>query len=109
MWLDPREKREITVVVKVTAANFHGEFSKPFKLKKCVLEKNVFDLIVRSDGKPIVNPLRANAPGSPMKPTNIRIVLLIDCDNVRCNAIEGVLAELAKHGTINVGHAHRDW
>lgn len=44
-----------------------------------------------------------------MKPTNIRIALLIDCDNVSCNAIEGVLAELAKHGTVNVRHAHGDW
>lgn len=44
-----------------------------------------------------------------MKPTNIRIALLIDCDNVSSNSIEGVLAELAKHGTVNVRHAHGDW
>ncbi len=44
-----------------------------------------------------------------MNPTNIRIALLIDCDNVSCNAIEGVLAELAKHGVVNVRHAHGDW
>jgi uncharacterized protein (TIGR00288 family) len=38
-----------------------------------------------------------------------RIALLIDCDNVSHNAIEGVLAELAKYGTVNVRHAHGDW
>jgi len=34
---------------------------------------------------------------------------LIDCDNVSHTAIEGVLEELAKHGTVNVRHAHGDW
>lgn len=38
-----------------------------------------------------------------------RIALLIDCDNVTHNAIEGVLEELATHGTVNVRHAHGDW
>lgn len=38
-----------------------------------------------------------------------RIALLIDCDNVSHNSIEGVLAELAKYGTVNVRHAHGDW
>lgn len=38
-----------------------------------------------------------------------RIALLIDCDNVRPAAIEGVLEELAKYGTVNVRHAHGDW
>jgi uncharacterized protein (TIGR00288 family) len=38
-----------------------------------------------------------------------RIALLIDCDNVSHTAIEGVLEELAKHGTVNVRHAHGDW
>ncbi len=38
-----------------------------------------------------------------------RIALLIDCDNVSPAAIEGVLEELAKHGTVNVRHAHGDW
>lgn len=44
-----------------------------------------------------------------MKPTDMRIALLIDCDNVSSHAVEGVLAELAKHGTVNVRHAHGDW
>ncbi len=39
----------------------------------------------------------------------LRIALLIDCDNVSHNAIEGVLEELAKYGTVNVRHAHGDW
>jgi uncharacterized protein (TIGR00288 family) len=38
-----------------------------------------------------------------------RIALLIDCDNSRYNAIEGVLEELSKIGVINVRHAHGDW
>ncbi len=38
-----------------------------------------------------------------------RIALLIDCDNVSHTAIEGVLEELAKSGTVNVRHAHGDW
>ena len=41
--------------------------------------------------------------------TNTRIALLIDCDNVSPNSIEGVLEELAKYGTVNVRHAHGDW
>lgn len=42
-------------------------------------------------------------------PESRRIALLIDCDNVSYNAIEGVLAELAKYGMANVRHAHGDW
>lgn len=38
-----------------------------------------------------------------------RIALLIDCDNVSSNSIEGVLEELAKYGMVNVRHAHGDW
>ena len=39
----------------------------------------------------------------------MRIALLIDCDNVSHNSIEGVLEELAKYGMVNVRHAHGDW
>ena len=42
-------------------------------------------------------------------PERKRIALLIDCDNVSHNSIEGVLEELAKYGTVNVRHAHGDW
>ncbi|MFC1578953.1 NYN domain-containing protein [Pseudomonadota bacterium] len=42
-------------------------------------------------------------------PETKKIALLIDCDNVSHTAIEGVLEELAKHGTVNVRHAHGDW
>ena len=38
-----------------------------------------------------------------------KIALLIDCDNVSQNSIEGVLEELAKYGMVNVRHAHGDW
>jgi len=38
-----------------------------------------------------------------------RIALLIDCDNVSHNSVEGVLDELAKNGMVNVRHAHGDW
>ena len=42
-------------------------------------------------------------------PERKRIALLIDCDNVSHNSIEGVLEELAKYGMVNVRHAHGDW
>lgn len=42
-------------------------------------------------------------------PERKRIALLIDCDNVSHNSIEGVLEELAKHGMVNIRHAHGDW
>ena len=42
-------------------------------------------------------------------PVQQRIALLIDCDNVSHNSIEGVLDELAKYGIVNVRHAHGDW
>ncbi len=42
-------------------------------------------------------------------PERKRIALLIDCDNVRPDAIEGVLDELANYGMVNVRHAHGDW
>lgn len=38
-----------------------------------------------------------------------RVALLIDCDNVSHEAIEGVLEELAKYGTVNVRHAFGNW
>src|SRR5690606_41222986 len=42
-------------------------------------------------------------------PEHKKIALLIDCDNVSHNSIEGVLQELAKYGMVNVRHAHGDW
>ncbi|MEE8057592.1 MAG: NYN domain-containing protein [Pseudomonadales bacterium] len=42
-------------------------------------------------------------------PERKRIALLIDCDNVSHNSIEGVLEELSKLGMVNVRHAHGDW
>jgi uncharacterized protein (TIGR00288 family) len=41
--------------------------------------------------------------------TNYKIALLIDCDNVSYQSIEGVLQELAKFGAVNVRHAHGNW
>lgn len=38
-----------------------------------------------------------------------KIALLIDCDNVSHNAIDGVLNELAKYGVINIRHAYGNW
>jgi uncharacterized protein (TIGR00288 family) len=43
-----------------------------------------------------------------MKNSN-KIALLIDCDNVSHESIEGVLEELAKYGTVNIRHAHGNW
>lgn len=42
-------------------------------------------------------------------PDQQKIALLIDCDNVSHNSIEGVLEELSKLGMVNVRHAHGDW
>jgi len=42
-------------------------------------------------------------------PEKLRIGLLIDCDNVSHNCIEGVLEELSNYGVVNVRHAHGDW
>lgn len=42
-------------------------------------------------------------------PEQVRIALLIDCDNVSHNSVEGVLEELSKLGMVNVRHAHGDW
>lgn len=41
--------------------------------------------------------------------TNYKIALLIDCDNVSHQGIEGVLQQLAKYGAVNVRHAHGNW
>ena len=38
-----------------------------------------------------------------------RIALLIDCDNVSHQSIEGVIEELSKLGMVNVRHAHGNW
>lgn len=50
-WLDPHQEREVVVIVKITAANLHGEISKPFKLSKSVLTSRVFDLVDTKSGK----------------------------------------------------------
>jgi len=38
-----------------------------------------------------------------------RIALLIDCDNVSHNSIDGVLNELANYGIVNIRKAYGDW
>lgn len=45
VWLDPHQEREIVIIVKITAANLHGEFCTPFKLGKSVLPCRAFDLV----------------------------------------------------------------
>lgn len=51
VWLDPHEEREIVIIVKVTAANLHGETSKPFKFDKSVICSHAFDLVDRNNGR----------------------------------------------------------
>ncbi len=41
--------------------------------------------------------------------TEKKIALLIDCDNVSHNAIDGVLNELAKYGIVNIRKAYGNW
>ncbi|NOQ45231.1 MAG: NYN domain-containing protein [Desulfobulbaceae bacterium] len=38
-----------------------------------------------------------------------KIALLIDCDNVSHNSIEGVIDELSKYGKVNIRHAYGNW
>lgn len=40
---------------------------------------------------------------------DIHIALLIDCENARPGAIEGILGELAEQGTINIRRAYGNW
>lgn len=40
---------------------------------------------------------------------DVYIALLIDCENSRPGAIEGILGELAEHGTINIRRAYANW
>lgn len=44
-----------------------------------------------------------------MKRDEISIALLIDCDNISHNAIEGVIDELSKYGVINIKNAYGNW
>jgi uncharacterized protein (TIGR00288 family) len=39
----------------------------------------------------------------------MNIALLIDCENAKASAIDGILSELAEKGTINIRRAYGDW
>lgn len=51
VWLDPHQEREVVFIVKITAANLHGEISTPFKLSKSVLTSRACDLLDLKSGK----------------------------------------------------------
>lgn len=38
-----------------------------------------------------------------------KIALLIDCENVGCKSIDGVIDELSKHGKVNIRNAYGNW
>jgi len=42
-------------------------------------------------------------------PQENKIALLIDCDNVSHQSIEGVIDELSKYGKVNIRHAYGNW
>ena len=44
-----------------------------------------------------------------MKKEEISIALLIDCDNISHNCIEGIINELSKYGVINIKNAYGNW
>lgn len=44
-----------------------------------------------------------------MKKDEISIALLIDCDNISHNSIEGIINELSKYGVINIKNAYGNW
>lgn len=45
----------------------------------------------------------------PASPTNRRIALLIDADNVSATNLPAILAELSRHGTPGIRRAYGDW
>lgn len=51
IWLDPHRQGEVVIIVKITAANLHGEFQTQFKLSKKLITCQVSDLIDMSSGK----------------------------------------------------------
>ncbi len=44
-----------------------------------------------------------------MKKEETSIALLIDCDNISHNSIEGIINELSKYGVINIKNAYGNW
>lgn len=44
-----------------------------------------------------------------MKQEESSIALLIDCDNISHNSIEGIINELSKYGVINIKNAYGNW
>jgi uncharacterized LabA/DUF88 family protein len=44
-----------------------------------------------------------------MKKEENSIALLIDCDNISHNSIEGIINELSKYGVINIKNAYGNW
>jgi len=44
-----------------------------------------------------------------MKKEEVSIALLIDCDNISHNSIEGIINELSKYGVINIKNAYGNW
>lgn len=51
VWLDPHRHGEVVIIVKITAANLHGEFQTQFKLNKILIPCQVSDLIDMGSGK----------------------------------------------------------
>lgn len=51
VWIDPHQDREVVIIIKLTAANLHGEISQLFKLEKSVLSSRAFDLVDINSGK----------------------------------------------------------
>ncbi len=45
----------------------------------------------------------------PMTKEDNSIALLIDCDNISHNSIEGIINELSKYGVINIKNAYGNW
>lgn len=51
IWLDPYLEKDVTVIIKVTASNYHGEFEQIVKISKVVQVSEVFDLIERKTSR----------------------------------------------------------
>jgi hypothetical protein len=55
LWLDPNLEQNTTVVLTVTASNYHGAFKDVLKVPKAIQKAKVFDLI-EFDGRAKIHP-----------------------------------------------------
>lgn len=50
IWLNPHQVRDATIIVRITAANLHGETPQTIKLSKSILSTHALDLVDMHSG-----------------------------------------------------------